>query len=176
MGKIRNGITKNCKVCEKEFYVPSYRSETAKFCSIDCQNHKQHDKWIFNCLGCGKECIFPPCRKYENKKFCSMACRTSVSMSIMERRKQQKLCIIKKRGFSSSRTVRNSIFKIIKKKCEVCGYNQYDFCLDIHHIDENPSNNMLDNLIILCVICHRKHHKGIIDAVAERKKEYREEY
>jgi len=28
----------------------------------------------------------------------------------------------------------------------------------IHHIDESPSNNNLDNLAVLCVYCHQKVH------------------
>ena len=32
--------------------------------------------------------------------------------------------------------------------------------LEVHHIDENRANNELDNLIVLCPICHRKLTTG----------------
>ena len=56
-----------------------------------------------------------------------------------------------------------------EKKCEVCGYSEHDFCLDIHHIDNNPNNNTIENLAVLCAIYHRKLHKGVINyATKER--------
>lgn len=32
--------------------------------------------------------------------------------------------------------------------------------ISIHHIDENPANNVADNLIALCQACHGVHHKS----------------
>jgi hypothetical protein len=34
--KPRRGLTLNCQLCSKEFYVPQYRKESAKFCSPRC--------------------------------------------------------------------------------------------------------------------------------------------
>ena len=48
---------------------------------------------------------------------------------------------------------------MLTKKCEKFGYDEYDFCLDIHHIDMNENNNDISNLAVLCVICHKKLHK-----------------
>lgn len=42
------------------------------------------------------------------------------------------------------------------KQCSVCGWNEDDNILEVHHIDENRQNNDIDNLIVLCPICHRK--------------------
>lgn len=39
-----------------------------------------------------------------------------------------------------------------ERTCAVC--NQYGKAVQIHHIDENPSNNSLDNLVLLCFDCH----------------------
>lgn len=41
-------------------------------------------------------------------------------------------------------------------KCAVCGWDEDVDILEVHHIDENREHNTLDNLIILCPICHRK--------------------
>lgn len=51
-----------------------------------------------------------------------------------------------------------------KHKCQHCGaylggsIQRYDG--HVHHIDENTGNNDLNNLILLCVPCHRKVHKS----------------
>jgi len=163
MGKIKSGININCNACNKEFYVPRYRSETAKFCSLFCQNHKQHDKYIFECISCGKKCETSPSRRYTNKKFCSIECREKNAATDKERRKKIKAINIIRRGNTKARTMRKYISQFRKMMCDICGYNEYEFCLDMHHIDHNPNNNHPDNIGILCCLCHRKLHKGVID-------------
>jgi len=39
--------------------------------------------------------------------------------------------------------------------CQKCGKKRSAVC---HHIDEDKSNNIIDNLIILCKNCHAKYH------------------
>lgn len=159
MIKERKGININCSACGIEFYVPRYRINSAKFCSHECQNHKQYDKHIFNCKSCGKEVITSPSRKIVSKKFCSLDCREVNCKNVIERRKLSKALTRLKRGSKSNRSLRRNVFLIKDKICEKCGYHEYDFCLDIHHIDNDPTNNELDNLSILCCICHRVLHK-----------------
>jgi len=45
-----------------------------------------------------------------------------------------------------------------KYKCRICGCSQLENRkhLDVHHIDYNKKNNILNNLISLCIFCHRK--------------------
>ena len=163
MGKIKAGINKNCKACNKEFYVPQYRSESAKFCSLFCQNHKQHEKYIFECRSCGKRCETSLCRQYANKKFCSLECRERNAQSDRERRKRMKALQISRRGNVKARTMRKYISQFKEMKCEICDYKEYEFCLDMHHLDHDPTNNHPDNIGIICCMCHRKLHKGVVD-------------
>lgn len=179
MGKKRSGIIKQCKACNKDFYVPQYRLNTANFCSLICQNHKQYETYKFICEGCGKKCETSPSRKYHKKKFCSIECRSLKSKNDREIRKKQKIYQILKRGNNSSRKLRKYISEIKDMKCEYCGYHEYEFCLDMHHIDNNPNNNHYTNIAILCCICHRKLHKGIIrlgDQHATQGREITEDY
>lgn len=162
MSKVRNGVDIVCAACSKKFYVPKYREDSAKFCSHECQNHKQYDKYIFNCKSCGKEVITSPSRRKSIKKFCSLDCREANRMSIVERRKKIKAISKLKRGSSSSRGLRNHVFLLKDKICEICGYDEHVFCLDLHHIDEDPTNNEIDNIAVLCCMCHRKLHKDLI--------------
>ncbi len=43
--------------------------------------------------------------------------------------------------------------------CEYCGEIYLETNkLQVHHIDLNPKNNDLNNLIVLCIDCHRDFH------------------
>lgn len=160
---MKSGINKICVACNKEFYVPKYRIESARFCSLICQNHKQYSRYKFICEGCGRNCETSPSRKNYKKKFCSLECREYKAKNDKERRKKQRALKIIKRGHHSKiRTLRKYISEFKEMKCEHCGYKEYEFCLDMHHKDHNPNNNSIENIGILCCMCHRKLHKGII--------------
>jgi len=156
--KTREGKDIQCAACNNLFYVPKYRIKTAKFCSLECQNHKQYDKYIFNCVSCDKKVITSPSRRNYKKKFCSIECRELNAQSDKERRRKQKSITILRRGHTKARTLRRYISEYKEMKCQKCGYDEHEFCLDMHHIDEDPTNNVVDNIAILCAICHRVHH------------------
>ena len=61
--------------------------------------------------------------------------------------------------------------------CCVC--RQPRFQVQIHHLDENASNNTLDNLVVLCGECHsRVHTKGSLGRALStaRVRKYRDEW
>jgi hypothetical protein len=62
-----------------------------------------------------------------------------------------KLQIMTKQRISVPPKIREQILKEYKHRCSRCGEDSPE----IHHIDENPSNNDLFNLIPLCPNCHR---------------------
>jgi hypothetical protein len=170
--KKRNGEILKCKCCNNDFYVPRYRVKTAKFCSLDCQNHGQYKKSKHKCIQCNKEFEDSPSR-LGKRKFCSQECYSDsqkVYKNTSDKRKAHKLLVNNKRGINWSTNNRKHVFALKNKECEVCGYNEYDFCLDIHHIDMNANNNDISNLAVLCVMCHKKLHKGIIDYESSKKK------
>jgi len=43
---------------------------------------------------------------------------------------------------------------------QICSGNECGFKkkLEVHHIDNNPNNNILENLRMLCPDCHREVH------------------
>jgi hypothetical protein len=43
--------------------------------------------------------------------------------------------------------------------CAICGLRGIAV-LTIHHIDDDPKNNVYDNMIVLCHNCHHRHHQG----------------
>lgn len=165
MAKIKNGLYIKCIACNTDFYVPSYRIKSAKFCSVYCQNHKQYEnkRYKFECIYCKKTIFTSPSRSKLAKKFCSKECWESKTIDRrIHARKSAKNRRLKLNNISS-KALRKYVFDFKEKKCEICGYSEYDFCLDIHHIDGNPGNNEFINLKILCCICHKKLHKKLIN-------------
>lgn len=53
--------------------------------------------------------------------------------------------------------VRNKILARDKNSCQFCGFFSDKF-QEVHHIDDDHSNNSLDNLITTCSLCHMCHH------------------
>lgn len=56
-------------------------------------------------------------------------------------------------------SLRRQVFSRARNKCERPGCN-YQSWLHIHHIDEDPSHNVLDNLVALCPNDHELCHRG----------------
>lgn len=171
--KHRTGINKRCIICMSEFYVQKYRINTAKFCSILCQNKKQYELTSKLCLGCKK--TFTVSKSRMPRNFCSRACISLIKKSKKEYAKTRQR---KRRAALKDwkrKEIREFLFRTRGAACETCNFSEYSFCLDIHHLDKNPSNNHESNLAILCAICHRKLHKGVL-TYAFKKGEVSESY
>lgn len=50
------------------------------------------------------------------------------------------------------------ILRRFNNKCIIC---DKDEGLHIHHKDNNPQNNNIENLIVLCGVCHKKTHMKV---------------
>lgn len=66
---------------------------------------------------------------------------------------------------------RRKIPKVLEKRVFQEASSRCPFCseaevasLEIHHIDGNPSNNVLENLLLVCASCHSKITAGVITA------------
>ena len=56
---------------------------------------------------------------------------------------------------SSEKAYRSLCFTKYKPKCIICSW---DISVDVHHIDEDNSNNSVDNLVPLCANHHKMAH------------------
>lgn len=65
--------------------------------------------------------------------------------------------------------VRATLQKEIQSQCPFCENDEVGH-FEIHHIDEDPSNNDTANLLLLCPICHSKITKGDISMADTYKK------
>lgn len=67
--------------------------------------------------------------------------------------------VIKRERKPISETIKKSVRVRSGNSCERCGYNFTQFPIEeFHHINENPSDNRLDNILHLCPNCHALEH------------------
>ena len=64
----------------------------------------------------------------------------------------------RKKRLSLTEDERFMIFNKFHNQCVTCGKNEG---LHIHHKDQNPSNNVIENLSVLCGVCHKKVHMKV---------------
>lgn len=50
--------------------------------------------------------------------------------------------------------------KLIAGKCAICGIDEYKL-LDVHRLEHGKLYSR-QNTIVICTLCHRKHHAGLI--------------
>ena len=60
----------------------------------------------------------------------------------------------------SARSFRLMKIHVLKRDISACVVCKSEKSPHVHHIDENPMNNMASNLVVLCSSCHRSWHKA----------------
>ena len=109
-----------------------------------------------NCLSCGKEL-------YKGKKYCSNVCQ----QAYQNEAKINSWLLGEWDGSDSGKTnkgdlaqvIRNWLLKRADYKCSNCGWDEINkytkkVPLQINHIDGDHTNNVLENLEVLCPNCH----------------------
>lgn len=136
-------VTIQCKICGYQWEISPCMimpSNTNTYSFSGCPECKYI---TVDCVYCGKP--FKRLKSIVNKQelnYCSKECGN--------RHKNEQI----KR--TDSTAYRRNAFEFYEHKCAICGYNDCEKILEVHHIDENRDNNKLDNLIILCPNCHKK--------------------
>ncbi len=155
---------KHCDHCD----VPMPGRSTRKFCSVQCRidsrNHPEKP-----CTMCGL--FFRPVSS--RTAYCSRTCadRAHSIRMLGTGNSHYKDGTSYSKWFKESRPL---IFDRDKDRCVVCskasdlitferdGQTVQRSNLLVHHIDENPANNRVENLVLLCYGCHLVHHKSAV--------------
>ncbi len=169
-----------CKQCGIEFKVSKYRSKTAKYCSRRCLALAYRVQIETECKICGKKfehissrankakycsrkCYYKSLKNKGSKKFICKFCRKEFLDSPSKKRIYCSRACINKDYKTKWKKDFKDIKKIMKirnmiKHCDRCGFSEYPEILSIHHKDNNPKNNDITNLEILCPNCHSIRH------------------
>ena len=150
----RAPIKLHCYDCNYEWDTKAqnilYHPDTVKYhqCPNCGGNSVKRD--VYECAYCGKEVYRRPSEVAKNisgKFYCSRECGNLAKNQFREESGE---------WLNSHSTYRKRAFQAYPHKCLVCGWNEDERILEVHHIDENREHNEVENLCILCPICHRK--------------------
>ena len=91
----------------------------------------------------------------------SLRAQASGSLSPKRRRTQRdrerdaQRATVTERGYGAGwQRVRKQALKRDGFTCQQCG----ERAVMVHHIDHEPTNNAIENLMSMCRMCHEKHH------------------
>lgn len=147
-----------CNVHKYEFEVTfdTIMHRTEKNCSCpkckeDRLSKRKLPKTKVTCDYCGKE--FEKVYPNEKFNFCCRECKDKAQ----KLESGEKFKSLRPKHYGNGICVYwEKAFKEYPHKCAVCGWDEDEDILEVHHIDSDRSNNSLNNLIILCPTCHRK--------------------
>ena len=54
-----------------------------------------------------------------------------------------------------SQELRVFVLSLYDNECVYCGEKKF---LHIHHVNEDPADNKIENLLVLCGLCHQTEH------------------
>ena len=143
---------KECPACKKIFKCKSASRYVRVTCSRECSNSYfvrriAKVKKTFECEVCGK--TTERCYTSKNRFCSSKCCGTSNFNTTLERFKKGE---VTQRG-----TLRKILTEVNGYKCSECDiaeWNDKPITLQVHHVDGNCTNNMPDNLKLVCPNCH----------------------
>lgn len=148
-------VTVNCAKCGKEFEVELRKYNASKkensnfYCSNECYSHRGSQ--LCECANCGK-LIWRTNSQIKKSKtgnvYCSRSCSTSKNNTLFKTGEDHPNYL--------GNNYRKKAFDNYVHACHICNWDEDEDILEVHHINENHSDNDINNLMILCPICHRK--------------------
>ncbi len=156
---------KYCKFCKK---VLPYEKRMNECCDRTCarslnnqgkcRNGKPLSSKYINCKTCGKKQKNGRSRGHE-RKFCDNTCGAEYNYIEYIKRWKAGLEDGIKGKYQTSNHIRRYLFEKYNSKCCKCGWNKISSylklpALQIEHIDGNCTNNLEENLELLCPNCH----------------------
>jgi hypothetical protein len=186
-----------CEKCGKEFSEDwrkdrwSRNNTSCRFCSRGCANNKPHSEEMNLKIANGVKKHFnslPEEKKKEisgrlNNFRATPEQRKNVGNILREkaRIKSKDLFIENKTELISYKRLRKFLLEEANNTCQKCGNDTWlgePIWLEVHHIDDNNSNNKKENLMVVCLNCHasldknyrftgRKHTEPVLDGFEE---------
>jgi len=148
-----------CDSCGIEYRKQTRQATGSKYehyCSKPCatSSNINNTYTTLSCSHCSKEFTRLKSKLALSKHgvyFCSRECKD---------KGQSYIDAIKPDHYGTGNSdYRNKAFAAYDAICATC-YNDNEYVLEVHHIDQNRDNNSINNLIILCANCHTLVHKN----------------
>ena len=162
-GKKRTHVVVKCDCCETLF--PKIKKNIGRYanhyCSKRCTHKGAENKVTIQCDNCGKDFQRKPSQIKKLSNYCSSECKNFAQSHGGDRQ----LRCGSDYGPASHR--RLALAKH-GEKCEICQYDDIANLLDSHHIDHDRTNFDVDNLMVLCVMCHAAETRKIIRINTDR--------
>lgn len=162
----RTKVLMKCNIHNTEFLVDptNFLRNTNTTVSDKCPDCiALHERLNLVCAYCGKKFTRAPSKANQSKSGLYFCCREHKDLAqrlgsgkqfdVMRPPHYQNL---EDSQEGTENTYRALAFRNYEHKCAVCGWCDDEDILQVHHIDENRQNNVLNNLIILCPNCHAK--------------------
>lgn len=146
MKETRIDIT--CKHCNKKYSIlasekkkSDLRGHVSNFCSRNCYTlHRKENPQMKK----SKKCL--ACQTQTKNKFCSTTCYHQYRSKLRQSEDYSGKFFVAKKY----------VLERDNRACQLCGIKTYR--LNVHHIDINPENQKISNLITLCSRCHSYVH------------------
>lgn len=152
--KLSRGNYKNCPICLKAFYSTPGREK--HYCSPECFNQSRRK----NCPVCGIVII-------KSRTTCSVKCMAQLYREVLkgENNPNWKGGFFSRENSLVSAKLRQEVLERDSFRCQSCGVEDWEekpSILHTHHIIEfcHGGKTVLDNLIILCFVCHWEKTHG----------------
>jgi hypothetical protein len=152
-------------VFERPSYLTSnIRWKRRRFCTKSCADAAKTRTGVKVCERCGTEFRREDLpyniddKNWEARRLCGEECRRANLSEIASARIGDKSPVWKgDAATNASGNRRARVLVPVLGSCARCG-EQAEVR---HHIDENPRNNVLENIEQLCRDCHLKHHNPV---------------
>ena len=142
----RSPLKVHCLECDYVWEMPATTALYKQ--NHSCPNCNEHKAVILKCSYCGKEMRRVPSSLTSKSGYyyCSIECGN----------RHKNLLRGQNGEWDNSLNYRLKAMNNLPHKCAVCGWDEDERILEVHHKDEDRTHNQLDNLCILCPTCHRK--------------------
>ena len=157
-------ITVRCKIHDVIFatkYENVRRDNRPHHICPECQKEDKDNKYssqraAFVCDYCGKEFTVALSKAEKSKSGLHFCCREHKDLA-QRLDSGEKFDTLRPSHYGTGEhNYRDIAFREFPHKCVCCGWDEDERLLEVHHIDSNREHNTLDNLTILCPLCHRK--------------------
>ena len=160
----KSTITVHCKIHDLIFQTKweNVRRDNRKhYICPQCQKENRDKKYEENreevvCAYCGKKFFLSKSKAEQSKSGLHFCCREHKDLAQRINSGKQFDAIRPEHYGEITSDYRTAAFRYYPHKCAICGWDEDERILEVHHVDENHSNNDVNNLRIICPNCHRK--------------------